>query len=145
MGQGCPRCSGSIGEKFIDGYLKELGFPDKSQKKFKECFDKKELPFDNAILNTDNLDILIEYDGEHHFMPIEFFGGESKYKIQKKHDIIKNKFCLENNKILLRIAYTDIDFAKTLIDIAIQRSKENKPCIIFSNPLLYKKTYIRFE
>jgi hypothetical protein len=145
LGQGCPRCSGSIGEKFIDGYLKELGFPDKSQKKFKECFDKKELPFDNAILNTDNLDILIEYDGEPHFMPIEFFGGESKYKIQKKHDIIKNKFCLENNKILLRIAYTDIDFAKTLIDIAIQRSKENKPCIIFSNPLLYKKTYIRFE
>ena len=145
LGRGCPICKESVSEKKITEYIKKKGYANNSQKKFKECCNKRELPFDNAILIPGNLDILIEFDGVQHFESVKFFGGESKFKTRKKCDILKNKFCLENNKVLLRIAYTDINFIETLIDTAIRRSKEKKSCILFSNPLLYKITYILYN
>ena len=51
----------------------------------------------------------IEYDGEQHFKPIEYFGGEAHFKIQQKHDKIKDDFCKENGISLLRIPYYKFD------------------------------------
>ena len=67
----------------------------------------------------------------------EFFGGEKGYKKRIKHDILKNKFY-----VLLRIAYTEVDYIELLMDKAIEVSKNDKPVIIFSNPKLYKTAYI---
>ena len=142
-GTWCPKCNESKGEKSITEYLTRLGYNNQAQTKFNNCRDNKPLPFDNAIISTDtNLDILIEFDGEQHFSSIEFFGGEEGYKKRVKHDILKNKFCLENNYVLLRIAYTEVDYIELLIDKAIEASKNDKPVIIFSNPKLYKTAYI---
>ena len=65
------------------------------------------LPFDSGIKEFENL--LIEFDGQPHFEIISHFGGIKSYKKRIKHDIMKNKYCLENNKLLLRISYLDID------------------------------------
>ena len=50
--------------------------------------------------------ILIEYDGEQHFSPIESFGGEQRLKRQQENDNIKNCWCLQNGYKLIRIPYT---------------------------------------
>ena len=48
----------------------------------------------------------IEYDGEQHFMPVKFFGGQARYEAQKKRDAAKADFCEQNGIKLIRIPYT---------------------------------------
>jgi very-short-patch-repair endonuclease len=110
-----------------------------SQKKFELCRDKHCLPFDNMI---EDCNTLIEFDGGQHFESIEFFGGKTAYTKRRMHDVMKNKFCLENNYLLLRIAHTEIDYIEQLIDRAIYMHSEDKTGIIFSNPSLYKGAYL---
>lgn len=50
--------------------------------------------------------MVIEYDGRQHFQGYDYFGGEEAYKIRHRHDLIKNKYCEDNNINLLRIPYT---------------------------------------
>jgi hypothetical protein len=64
------------------------------------------------------------------------------YKQLIKHDIIKNKFCLEHDKVLVRISYLEKNQIKHFIDKGIQQAKDNKPGIIYSNPNLYKTAYL---
>lgn len=52
---------------------------------------------------------VIEFDGEQHQKPIEFFGGEEKFLQRKNNDIIKNKYCFNNNILIIRIPYQFID------------------------------------
>jgi len=53
------------------------------------------------------LNIGIEYQGEQHFIPIEFFGGESSLKRNQKRDRIKRELCDENGCKLFYINYFD--------------------------------------
>lgn len=67
-------------------------------------------PFDFAIFNQNGQLIkLIQYDGEQHFKPIEYFGGEQKFKIQQDRDQKKNEYCQAHGIKLLRIPYTQFD------------------------------------
>lgn len=67
-------------------------------------------PFDFAILNEKGeLIKLIEFDGEQHFKPVEFFGGEEKFKIQQDRDKRKTEYCNAHHIFLHRIPYYDID------------------------------------
>jgi hypothetical protein len=50
---------------------------------------------------------LLEYDGKQHFEPVDFFGGEEKFKIQKINDNIKNKYCKLYHIKLVRVSYFD--------------------------------------
>lgn len=102
-GYGCPRCCVSQGEKTIERWLLKNGYNYNSQKIFVACRDKNPLPFDFYL---PDYNLLIEYDGEQHYKPSQFFGGEEAYKIRHKHDLIKNKYCEDNNINLLRIPYT---------------------------------------
>lgn len=61
------------------------------------------LPFDFYL---PSYNILIEYDGEHHFQPVKGWGGEEKFKLTQKNDEIKNNYCKDNNITLLRLPYT---------------------------------------
>lgn len=54
--------------------------------------------------------IFIEYDGEFHYEP-HWASSVESFQKQHHHDNLKNKFCEENNYLLLRISYWD--FAKT--------------------------------
>lgn len=84
------------------------------EKKFSSCRDKKKLPFDFYINNK----YLIEYDGEQHFNQDSIFD----YEYTHKHDLIKSKWCKENNIPLIRIPYTHYNYL-CLEDLLLETSK----------------------
>jgi phage FluMu protein Com len=104
----CPKCkilsTESRGIKEITEYLKDNQIEFEQEVSFEECVDKTYLPFDIYI---ESMNIIIEFDGQQHFKPYKYFGGEAKFKIRKKHDEIKNNFCKEYGINLLRISYKD--------------------------------------
>ena len=100
----CPNCEKFYwGEKTIRDILQENNIEFIEQYKFKECKDKRELPFDFYLPNNN---ICIEYNGEQHYKPIDKFGGMDSFKTQQEHDKIKRNYCLEHNITLLEIPYT---------------------------------------
>ena len=60
---------------------------------------------DNYNLSLDfylpDYNIAIECQGEQHFKPIDFYGGEEKFKRVLENDLLKIKLCNEHNIILL--------------------------------------------
>lgn len=103
-GGGCPYCSSSIGENKIRDYLIENNIEFISQHRFKDCRDKNPLPFDFYLPNYNTC---IEYQGEQHFKPVNYFGGLKNFETQKKRDLIKNNYCIANKINLLIINYND--------------------------------------
>lgn len=67
------------------------------------------MSFDFAIFKNNKLFCLIEYDGEQHFFPVNHFGGEGKFIVQKERDERKNRYCREHGIKLVRIPYYDYD------------------------------------
>ncbi len=83
-GRGCWQCKSSKGELAIKNIL------DKYKIKY-----IKEYKFPNYKLRYDfylpELNILIEFHGGQHFRPIEYFGGEKRFKNDQKQDIFKKE------------------------------------------------------
>lgn len=112
-GHTCIKCrererttNNSKGSQMVENVLIELGIPYEREVRFKECRHKQPLPFDFAITNEKGEPILlIEYDGEQHFMPVKYFGGMKRFVRQLRHDRIKSTFSKENNLPLLRVSY----------------------------------------
>ena len=120
QGQKCPKCKTSRGEENIRKFLNEKKVPFIEQKTFDSCVNPKtnyHLKFDFYI---PHLNLCIEYDGQLHFKPVKFFGGNESYEKQIYLDNIKNEFC-KNNKInLLRISFIQFnDIEKILENIII--------------------------
>lgn len=93
-------------EMFIGNYLDLLDVDFQPQKRFSDCRNKKQtdtLPFDFYL---PEYNICIEYDGEHHFRPMEMWGGYEKFVINQENDKIKNEYCKTRNITLLRLPYT---------------------------------------
>ena len=93
-------------EDFIDSYLKSLNIEFEREKRFNDCKNLQNsdmLPFDFYI---ESKNIIIEYDGLHHFKPIPYWGGDEKFEITKRNDSIKNNYCKSHNITLLRLPYT---------------------------------------
>ena len=104
FGTGCPQCKTSRGEREIFNWLNNHSIIFESQKTFDGCKNKKLLPFDFYLPQYNTC---IEYDGEQHYYPINFFGGEEKLKKNIQRDEIKTNYCLVNNIRLLRIKYNE--------------------------------------
>lgn len=103
---GCSKISS--GELKIKQILDNLNI--KYQQQYKIANFSNFSLFDFAIFDNNNeLFCLIEYDGEQHFYPVDYFGGESQFKIQQERDKRKNEYCKENHILLIRIPYTDYD------------------------------------
>lgn len=107
LGQGCPQCQESKGERQIRQWLEEHDITYSYQKTFTDCKDKYVLPFDFFIAEYN---LCIEFDGKQHFEPVDFSGDGKdlaieKFSIVQKHDNIKNQYCKDNNIHLLRIPY----------------------------------------
>ena len=49
--------------------------------------------------------IYIEYNGIQHYKPVEFFGGEEKFRKQVERDNNLRQYCKENNIRLLEYSY----------------------------------------
>jgi hypothetical protein len=103
-GQGCNLCKSSKGEEKIINFLNKNNISFYYQKRFDNCrsSSNRHLVFDFFL---EKYNICIEYDGEQHFIPIEYFGGEKSLQSQIEKDNIKNNFCRINNINLLRIPY----------------------------------------
>ena len=99
---GCPKCTESKGERKIRQWIEKNNIDYIYQYKYEDCKDGKTLPFDFYL---PKYNILIEYDGEQHFKSIEYFGGETAFRLIQKHDAIKNEYCKNNGISLLRIPY----------------------------------------
>ena len=105
----CPNCTQkSKGEEQIKQLLIQNNIPFIHDREY-----FKDLIGDNGILRYDFILFkdnkpykLIEYDGEQHFKPMGYFGGEERFKLQQKYDKIKDNYAKEHNLPLIRIPYT---------------------------------------
>ncbi|GEO65703.1 hypothetical protein [Levilactobacillus spicheri] len=102
-GHGCPKCKRSTGEKAIEEFLINNNIRYEAQKRFNDCRNKSQLPFDFFIANK----FLVEFDGQQHYKPIDFFGGESAFNKRKVNDEIKNKWAADNGIPLIRISFDE--------------------------------------
>lgn len=100
-GRGCPKCNESSGEKRIEIFLKENNINYEAQKRFKEL---GALSFDFYISSKNTL---IEFNGEQHYKPIEYFGGEKAFKKQINNDNKKKEFAKHNGIKLLIISFKE--------------------------------------
>jgi hypothetical protein len=112
-GSGCPTCVTSKGETLIRNMLMMSNIDFRQQYMFGDCRGKcRPLPFDFYIPSRN---ICIEFDGLQHFRPVKRFGGEVGFSITKKHDEIKNEYCIINNISLIRIPYYEINNIEPLL------------------------------
>lgn len=112
-------CLISIGENNIKQILNKTDFTHKQQYVFADLISEAGgmLPYDFAILNDDNRVLrLIEFDGNQHNKPYEYFGGEEKFLKVQKNDALKNQYALSHNIPLVRIPYSKRD-TMTLEDL----------------------------
>lgn len=103
------RASISCGELKIKRILEDNNISFQTQIKIENLYgDKQLLSFDFGIYGEDKeLICYIEYQGEQHFHPVEFFGGDEKFQKQTKYDSLKREYCLKNNIKLVEIPYVD--------------------------------------
>ena len=98
-GTRCPYCYQSHGEESISNIMNSWNIKFIPQKRFKDCRDKRSLPFDFYL---PDYNACIEYDGEQHF------NRSSRYYSSKEklHDHIKDVYCKTKGINLIRIPYT---------------------------------------
>ena len=113
-GSSCPKCLLKNQTKLFN--------------RLKESFPTEEIIFEYRAewLQRLRIDIYfpkynigVEYDGAQHFIPVDKFGGEEKFKQTQFWDKKKNKICRDNGCILFRLPYTykNQDYEKLLNDI----------------------------
>lgn len=112
-GRGCKSCKKSHGELIITKWLEDNNIIYNNEKKFEQCKNKRELPFDFYL---PDYNMCIEYDGNQHFKPINYFGGIKAFEKTKLRDNIKNKFCEKNNIKLLRITYLEFKNIDSILE-----------------------------
>ena len=101
---GCPVCCESVGERIIRNFFNEHNIDFESQKKFNNLRG-----FHNGLLSYDffvpKYNLLIEYQGQQHYHPIDFFGGQQAFECQQFNDNCKRDYAKINNFSLLEIKY----------------------------------------
>lgn len=112
----CPACvnaSVSAGVTTITRYLEHNNFNFAREWRISDCRDKVALPFDFAVWISGELR-LVEFDGQQHYEPIDYFGGVQGFLNQQKHDRIKNEYCQAHGIPLLRIKYDETNIGEAL-------------------------------
>lgn len=117
---GCPKCESSKGEQKISNYLINRNIKFNFQYIFKDCKNKRTLPFDFYLPKYNTC---IEYDGEHHFKLVLYGVVNDKnkdkavnaYKKRKINDDIKIRYCKLNNINLIRINFKDINNVEKIL------------------------------
>lgn len=120
-GNGCPQCCLSKGERKITYFLNNKNIEYEVQKRFKDCRNIDELPFDFAIFyNNGDLMCLIEYDGEMHYEVCRYQKDNDlaikKLNKTKVNDIIKTEYCKKNNIKLIRIPYWEFKNIEKILE-----------------------------
>lgn len=100
----CPRCGSSSGEQIIMNYLDKHGINYIYGYLIPDLKDQNSLHFDFWL---QQFNIAIEYDGQQHFKPVGYFGGQVNFDRQKKHDKMKDAYCEEHEVNLIRIRFDE--------------------------------------
>lgn len=113
-GMNCDRCSSSYSrnERLVSAILTKMNEKYVSQKYFKDCVMKKQLPFDFYLPNRK---IVIETHGEQHYKDIGYFDN---HKITVKADGIKKEYCKNNG-----IKYCEINCSTRKAEDIIKQLK----------------------
>lgn len=107
MSCGCKKRS--AGEMIIDEILSTNDIIFKPEYVFTDLVSAKGgyLRFDFAILNEDRSPVrLIEFDGQQHYSPVDYFGGKESFEVLIANDKLKNQYAISHNIPLIRIPYT---------------------------------------
>lgn len=67
--------------------------------------------------------VLIEFQGEQHKRPVEYFGGDEKFRKQQEHDKRKREYAANHNIPLLEIWHDEIDRIDSILDNYLQNKK----------------------
>ena len=105
--RGCPVCDSTSMEQQIAQVFTNHNIIYKPQFSFDDCKDRRKLPFDFYL---PDYNILVEYDGQQHYRPVNFGGISDEkafenFKTTQRHDSIKTAYCEFNKIPLLRIPY----------------------------------------
>jgi len=106
----CPKCKKyksqnklfSIINNLFDGFTVHYNFLG-----FDWLKNKRNMEIDIFV---EEIGLAIEYDGIQHFKPVEFFGGQEKFKYQQKMDKLKNNIISSHSKDIpyfIRFNYKD--------------------------------------
>ena len=101
-------------EDYTEEYLQHLGFIKNATYFREKTFPNLlgvgggNLRFDFYCIANDGTELVIECQGEQHFRPAKWYGGQSYFKKLKKHDAIKKEYCLKHGIQLIEVPYTDI-------------------------------------
>jgi len=112
QGHRCPNCNKSKFELSVESILNKFNVEYETQYKFDECRNVNPLPFDFYLKNYN---VLIEVDGEDHYIPIKRSSSMTDNDMIKRlnkirqHDRIKTSYCNKNNIRLIRIPYWEKD------------------------------------
>lgn len=106
-GRCCPNCSEkSYGEFFISNHLIKNNILYFRQYKYDDLKG-----VGNGLLSYDfyipKYNLLCEFNGVQHYKPVEYFGGEEKFKTQQEHDYRKREYAKLHNINLLEIRYDE--------------------------------------
>ena len=107
-------CTNSKQEENIIKLLSKNNIQFNYQYRFKDIIEKE---FDSYINNN----YIIEYDGQQHFF-YTGTGWDTKEHFERTHksDLIKNKYCFDNNIPIIRIPY-DADY--TIDDLKLETTR----------------------
>ena len=105
-------CVQSHGEMIVLDILKSFGLKEGKDfirhKTFEELTGIKGglLSYDYAIIDSGEILSLLECQGQQHYFPVELFGGEKQFEIQKEHDKRKRVFAQKNELPLICLRYS---------------------------------------
>ena len=120
---GCPNCiKSSRLEELVEIYLKNHNIAFEHQKKYEGLVGVggKPLSYDFYI---QEYNWLLECQGKQHECPVEHFGGEEKFKIQKEHDKRKKEYAKSNNIPLYEVWYYDKNDIYNVLDKIFLKNK----------------------
>ena len=110
-GNACPKCNESLGEQELSSVLDEFNIRYETQFSIDECRYENKLRFDAFDIKNN---IAYEYQGEQHYMPIDFAGkgeewAEENLKLSQARDNAKREYCEKHGIPLIEIPYWEKD------------------------------------
>lgn len=123
-GTGCPHCQSSKGEDKIAIFLSKNNISYKRQQQIfsSDLFCRTKMFKVDFYLPNNN--IIIEYNGEQHYIPIKHFGGEEKFEIQHERDLSLRQYCEDNKIKLIEIPYTEFGNIEKILTEELKINKK---------------------
>lgn len=107
-GRGCPKCRQSFGERRVGLFLERHDIKHKPQKKLYYIDEEGIKRYFQVDFYLPNGNIVIEYNGEQHYMPVKTWEGVPGFLKQQKRDANLRRYCKKHGYRLIEIPYTEL-------------------------------------